>query len=408
MLFEKSIVQSARDAYRLDVWSAVFGGLFMGATTPFLAVIARDKLHASATLIALITAAPCIGLLFSIMVLRLGQGKRQMPFVLWTMIFGRGGFIALALVTSAAAFSTGVALAQTVMYANGPAYAMVMREVYPDRQRGAIMGYVRLVLGFAQAVGTQLAGWLLGVVGFTVVFPVAAVSGIVSAIIFGRIRSTHVDNASSEDTSFKEFLQETLANLKHNHGFRTFIIATTVFGFGNIMAYTFYPLFQVDELHISTMQVAVLANTTVLFLMLTYPYWGRFIDRKSPVLAVTISLALSTLVPINYYFIHNAWALIPAACFAGTANACMDMGYFGTVIHYGRGGNLGQIQALHSLAIGVRGVVGPFLASGLLSVFHAQGWNVRLLFPLIMIPMAYGTIILYLDWRKRDRAVVEA
>ncbi|MBM3495343.1 MAG: hypothetical protein FJX72_13635, partial [Armatimonadetes bacterium] len=73
-----------------------------------------------------------------------------------------------------------------------------------------------------------------------------------------------------------------------------------VYGFGNIVASTIYPIYQVDRFHITNTEVANLQNVAAAATVLGFFFWGWFMDRRGPLLAVLISIAIVCTMPITY------------------------------------------------------------------------------------------------------------
>jgi MFS family permease len=270
-----------------------------------------------------------------------------------------------------------------------PGYATILKEIYPDDKRATIMGYIRIGLAFASFVFTLLVGWLLKIVDFQYLFPVAGLIGAASALAFGSIRMSPVDDDAAKPT-MSEFVRCTLGLLNEDRRFLWFMLVTFLFGFANVMAITVYPVFQVDELRITATQVAVLANATTLVWMFSFPYWGRYVDVRSPVKALAITIAITTLVPLNYFFATNGWMLLPGALLYGTVLAAVELSYFNAVMCFTSDGRESHYQSLHSFATGIRGIIAPFVAMALYSVFKHSGVPVRFVFLIIMAMMLMG------------------
>lgn len=381
MLFEKGIVQEARDAYRRDGMSAILAGTFNGITGPFIGFIARDRLHASVELIGLIAAAPYLGCLLAILYSHLMEGKKKMPFMVWPSLLGRGCFLFMLFATTPLSFALIVTIASMMTNMIGPAYAPIMKEVYPKRERGTIMAYIRVMMAMAMFIGTMIAGRILEHADFRYVFPVAGVIGIISSLLFATIKTKPVDSSEAEKREpVHRYFWSTFSIFKTDRNFLWFSVAIFTSGFGNLMAIPLYPIIQVDKFHITALQVAILTNATTLVWMISYPFWGRYVDSRSPIKAAIISAFFCMLIPLNYAIAHNVWAILPTAVFGGLTNAGTDLAYFNSILRFAKEGRESQYQALHTFLVGVRGAIAPFLGAGIVTLMDTQGINIRYVF----------------------------
>src|SRR5438477_3947066 len=195
----KRVPVSARSAFRVDVASMLLAGLYTGTVFPFINVLARGQLHAGPEVIAAMTAAPFIGNLFALFWASAMEGRRKVPFVKWSYIGARLLVFLMALARSPWAFAGVVSGAQIIGTVATPAYASVIKEVYPDSQRGRIMGLTRAALLTAQIAATCAAGWLLARYSYRLLFPFAAAVGVVAALVFGRIHPHEGEGATGEE-----------------------------------------------------------------------------------------------------------------------------------------------------------------------------------------------------------------
>lgn len=405
MFFEKVVPEGARDAYRRDAWSGLLGGIYTGAIFPFIGFIARDRLHASVVLIGLMTAAPFIGNMFALFYANAMEGRQKMPYVVWSQVIARALFVFTIFATTPLVFALIVAAVQIVATVASPAYAAILKEIYPDQQRGRIMAYIRVGMAFTTLVSTQLVGQMLKrhVLDFRYVFPIAGLFGVASALAFGTIRTAPVDPGESNNyrADTPTFLRNTLAIFKEDRNYTWFALSVFTFGFGNLIAAPLYPVFQVDSLHITATQVAVLSNTATLIWMFSYLYWGKYVDVQSPLKAVVVNVLLVSLVPLIYFLATNVWMLLPAAMISGITMGGVELSYFNSILYFAKEGRESHYQALHSFLLGIRGTIAPFCGAALVSVFKAGQIDMRYVFLVSMGLMLLGAGLQSLGVKRR-------
>lgn len=394
MFFERAIPDRARDAYRRDAISGFLGGLYNGAIFPFIGFIARDRLGASVGLIGLMTAAPFIGNMFALFYANAMEGRRKMPYMVWSLGIARALFILMLFATTPVSFALIVTVIQLLATVATPAYAAILKEIYPDQQRGQIMAYIRIGMAFTTLVATQIVGQLLrrGIADFTVIFPIAGLFGVASTIAFSTIKTADVDCRAPENhrAPTSKFLLNTLAIFKEDRNYTWFALSVFTFGFGNLLVAPLFPVFQVDVLKITAAQVAMLSNIATIIWMFSYFYWGKYVDMKSPLRAVVVNVVLVSLVPLIYFFATSVWMLIPAAILTGVTMGGVELGYFNSILYFAKEGRATHYQALHSFFLGIRGTIAPFVGAGIVSWFKAGGIDIRWVFLISMALMLVG------------------
>ena len=377
------VPSTSRRAYRFDRLSSLLAGLYMGSIFPFAGVIAREQLHASPAILGLMTAAPFIGNLLALFWAQAMEGRPKLPFVKWSHFAARLTFLLAPFAVTPLRFALIIAGAQILGSLASPAYAAVIKEVYPDDQRGRIMSYTRATLFTASVLTTFAIGPLLKVVSYQYVFPVMCLFGLAAALIFGRIPVPSEAEAAGERGPRRtlteaigetvHFLLSTLRIFHTDHGYRWFALSVFTYGFGNLMLAPAIPLIQVDRLHISTTHIALLANLAQVTAAVSYFFWGRYVDRHSPIKAVILNILLNALIPIFYLLAWDKWMLVPAFILSGVTQAGIDLWYFNSILSFAREENASRYQALHSFLLGIRGILAPLLGAYLIGALPKIG-----------------------------------
>ena len=332
-------------------------------TGPFVAVVARYTLHATDLQMALIAMAPVGGHLFSLFWANLMEGRRKMPFAVIAWIVSRALFGLFFFVTSAPVFVIVYLLLNFGASVAVPAYSALMKEIYPDGDRAKIMGYVRVWCFVAYLIVTPAAGWLLKLddQAYRYVFPLAAIFGVVSALIFNKIPTQQRTGDSS--VPLHSFLWSGLKILRHDRGFRWFSGAIFIYGFANFMVSPVYAMYQVDYLGVDTRWAGVYSTVSSLSLIVAYFYWGSYIDRRKPERVIAYQALFYAGIPLGYAVATEAWMLVPTAILAGVLNAGVDLAYFNGVLHFAPTQCLTQYQAIFAVLMGFRGIVAPLLGA---------------------------------------------
>lgn len=415
----RQVPGKARYAFRVDVTSMFMAGLYLGAVFPFVNVIARKSLHASPEILALIAAAPFFGNLMALFWARAMDGKAKVPFVKWSHLGARFTVSLAHFAATAAPFALVVSGAQIIGTIATPAYAAIIKDVYPESQRGRILSISRAATQVAQIFSTLLVGWLLGFVSYRYVFPAAAVVGMAAAVVFSRIQPEEgatpeaVEEPAGPKVSALQnlgetlrFVWNTLGILRTDVAYRWFALSVFTYGFGNLFNTPILPLLQVDELHIEEWHVSILTVAMQLVTAGAFFYWGRFVDLRSPQLGVAVNILLNASIPLFYILAGtllpaSPWVLLPAYVITGIVNAGIDLSYFGAILTFAGDRDVSRYQALQSFLLGVRGSIAPFMGGAMVNFLKAHGLNLRWAFVVSLVLILTGCWMQFVAMRRQ-------
>lgn len=396
MLFRRRNTSPITEAYKWDMRTAILAGLYMGSIQPFIGRIARGDLECTPFQLSLMMAAPFVGHLFSPVWAQQMEGRSKMPFAVWSWTLARGLLFFLAFVHSAWPFVLIVAASSLTMTVATPAYASIMKDIYPDALRGRLMGYIRVFIQVMAFVTALVVGRLLDRISFQYIFPVGALFGIAAAWAFSRIRIPRRAEPT-ETPGPTPTLGSTLSILREDRNFRWFALSVFVYGFGNLLVQPLYTLFQVDVLHITNTQVANMANLQSVTAILGYFFWGRFLDRKGALTTVLISTLMVSLINVVYLSAYRVETLYLAAVISGISFAGIELSYLNATIMFADRNRIAQYQSIHSALLGVRGTIAPLLGPVLM---HAVGlrWSFAVSLGIILI----GAAMQFFNVRVRE------
>ncbi|HEY8806524.1 MAG TPA: MFS transporter [Candidatus Limnocylindria bacterium] len=359
--------ERVRSNFRIDAFSGVMAGVYLGVIVAFLPVVIR-RMGGSTEDVALVVAGPFIGHLFSPL---FGYLLARFPPVRIT---------AVSATLSRSIFLVGVLLAATpfalafvsvtmwiIAVANMASYATLMQGIYPDSERGSAMGKVRIGASIASIASATLAGLFIDSVPATIVFAAATLLSLPGAIAFGRIR--HDPPAVAP---VRHRPSRIARDVWRDHRYRRLLLSFTIFGFGNLMNAALYPILLVDHFNAPNSFVGFMTALQAGSAVIAYFVWGRFIDRGSSLRMTVINTALVLLMPLGYLLAPSTLFLLPVAIVAGITNAGGDITFFTNIVQLAPRERVGDYAVAQSSLMGMRGTIAPFAASALLTTFPAQ------------------------------------
>lgn len=364
-----SLSPATRLAWKWDVLTALCGGIYQGCIWTFVNRVARAEMVASKAQMGWIAAAPALGYLFSTLWARQMEGRAKMPFVFWTWLIARGMFVFTPLLATQSRFVLLVCLTPIIFSVSTPAYVSIMKDIYPNAQRGRLMAVVRMVLSIFMLFTALIAGRLMDHgLDWRITFSFGGVLGIMTAITFSRITVPNILTQTQEINTTSAFLKDTWSILKRNRGFRWFLASVFVSGFGNIISATLIPIHQVDHFHVTNTQVANIQNIGSLATVIGFGFWGLFLDRYGSLAGVLLAVAFNLFVPFTYAFAESIPWLYFASAAMGVAVSGIELSYVTTILMFAEEGKAAQYQALHSSFFGIRGTIAPQCAIPLLNI----------------------------------------
>ncbi|MCC6731390.1 MAG: MFS transporter [Chthonomonadales bacterium] len=383
-----------RVAWGWDMATGLLAGAYMGCIWTFVGRVARADLRASDAQMGWIAAAPALGYLFATVWARQMEGRAKLPFVYWTWLAARGLFMLAPLVRTREQLAVLVCLSPFVFSVSTPAYTSVMKDIYPDDHRGRLMSVVRIGMSVVTLVCSLMMGRLLDAgLNWRVAFAFGGACGALSALTFSRI-AVPAPKEETPGLPVRAFLGDTLAILRRNPGYRWFTASVFVYGFGNLMATTLYPMYQVDRFHVTNTQVANLQNIASVSTIAGFFYWGWFMDRKGPLITVLLCIGVVCLMPLFYAVARDVSLLYLAAAAGGIAMSGIDLGYLNTTLLFSEPGRAAQYQALHSSFFGIRGSIAPHCAVPL-----QEHVGMRPAFAIALLIMLAGTALQVVSMR---------
>ncbi len=353
---------------RIDLGATSLFSLFNVVINQFYVAFAIQQ-GASHLQVGLLSAAPAVGLLFSPiwagMIQRAGNPR---PFFMIPNFIGRALLILPALFQDPAVYVVAVVLFQLLMGIQAPAYAAVVSRIYPSDLRGRIMGYVRVAMGLLMIPLAYMVGSWSDAAGPSGPLIAAAVAGVLSIGLFNAIRIPNAnvpEQAVKQQPRVKRFpLQDQWDLLRGNKVLAIFMGATTLSGFGNMLASPLYQLIQVDVLALSNVQIGLARVAYFTALLLTFLLAGWMIDRFDIKYTLLAGVAAYAIVPLLYGIWGTYAAVVAGNAIQGIGEAIWDIGILAFVMRLAPGREA-TVFGLHLMLFGIRGTIGPMLSTSL-------------------------------------------
>lgn len=394
------VPKGARDAFKKDIISALLVGVYSGTIFPFYGVIARGELHVSGALVGLMQAASFVGSILAILWATAMEGRPKMPFAKWPYIIGRVILLGFAFAVTPASFAGIVFASQLIVSIPSPAYAAIMKAIYPDDCRGRLMSYVRVAMMATMMLSTLIVGGYLNNHGaYRIIFPIGAFFGVISIIVFSTVRVETPDE-NHERPDAIEFLGKAFRILVEDKGFLWFVMSVFTYGFATIILSPVYQVYAVDRLGMTPGFQGQLTFLMNVVWSMSYLFWGRYVDSRSPLRGAAISVFITLLIPLNYFLAGSVGWLIPAFVLFGIVNAGIEMSYFNTILHFAPEERVSHYQAIFQFVLGIRGAIACGLGGILVDWSGKVHWDLRWVFIYALVGIFAGGLMQTLGVRR--------
>lgn len=351
-----------------EFWGAIAYGVFWATALQFVPVVLR-RMGAESDLLALYTAQTYLGSILTSLSIVLMRGRRTKTFAVWCWMAARSLFMVFALISEVYWIMAIMAVFWLLEAFPSPAYTRIVQAIYPQGVRGKALSLVRLGMTGAILLTTPFAGWMLDNWGYRVIFPLAALLGMLSTWQFNRLDVEEGTLPPRETRS----LTSLVGLVRENRNFAIHLLSFTFFGLGALIGIAFYPIVQVDRLQLSYTTLGLLGAAHSVAWLLGFIYWGRAVDRHGGLWVMRVNLAIAVVIPFCYIWAGNAWMLLPAFIAQGIIAAGMDLGLINTCIQLAEPERVVEYAAVQATVVGIRGIIAPFIGVWLVAAGVDQG-----------------------------------
>lgn len=361
-----SLEEDVRYNMRVEIVSAVAYGVFMATLTFMPAVL--TKLGGSPATVSIYLSLSYLGHIFSSGSLFFLRKLAPKTFAVTSWTLGRIVLIVMAFADGAPALLALATALWLLEIVPGPAYTRILQSIYPIAQRGKIMALVRFGMALTILVATPLIGLGLDRLGYAVVFALAGALGLVSSLVFIKMRIVVEPGGAQARSSALDAMRAVI----HNRRFMMYQLGLILFGLAALTASPIYPDVQINRLQLSYTELGLFGLVQSVSWLIGYFVWGRVVDRYGALRCIMLTFAIQAVAPLTYAFATAGWMLLPSFVAIGLVMAGGDIGFTNGCLELSEPDRTQEYAVAQSTIIGLRGFVAPFLGVGLLGLGVAQ------------------------------------
>jgi MFS family permease len=356
-----------RRVLRVDVPATLLVAAFTGLTNPFNGLVLRRELGATPLQLSVLAAAGAACLLLSLVLARVVDAGRPLPWVVWPHFVARGLFLVVPFIDTPWPFVAVLVAGALMGTLAGPAQAVLVQQLYPQAERGRALGVVRVAAAGLGIALSGAAGHLVAWIGFRWTFCAAGALGMAASL---RQRCLPVPAAAALPAAEERpTLAAAWGAIRADRAYRRLLIASFVFGSGIWIQMPATPLLLADVLHATPAQVGLLSGVAAATALASGLLWGRVADRHASLRALAAVYVVGTLTPLIYFSCRSPWMLVAASVSESLMHTGLDLVWLLAVIEFAGPRRTAQYAAIAATLAGVRGVIGPFLGAAVIEAF---------------------------------------
>jgi MFS family permease len=294
-----------------------------------------------------------------------GQALAWVPILLLPLLFPAiGSWLVIA----------GTALYFACTQFTTPTWNSFIADHLDQHERGAYFARRATIMASLSFGALFVAGWLLSLwqhhalawIGFAVIFTVAGVARMFSAIALSRIEDVHHRSHADTIPSFRNFLAGTSLS------FRRFLLFSGLMHAAVLIAAPFFVLYMLRDLHLAYWSYGTWLAAGLLGQLVTLGAWGRFADRFGNKALLSVTGFMVPFLPMCYLAGTNLPFLFCVNFLGGVTWGGLALGLQNYVFDAVRPEDRAKAVATYSTINALGWCVGAFLGSWLVNVLPSQ------------------------------------
>jgi MFS family permease len=267
-------------------------------------------------------------------------------------------------------------LCMTLHYSSGiatvPHRGALLRTNYPQHLRGRMFGLSMVVNLCAAGIAAKGAGYLLDADPRWVraIYPAAALFGIASFLLMGRIRWRRSREARRIAAAARRGLpaamadawRETFRILREDKAFATYERGFMLYGLGFLASVGLLVLYCEEKLGLSYSEYTWAQSVSFPLAQIAGAWlFGRLADRIGIVRTTAVAFAMLSVFFALMPLVGTLGALVALYLLWGAAMGGVNVGWSLGPLHFAPDGKAHMYGAVHFCLVGIRSIVGPFL-----------------------------------------------
>jgi MFS family permease len=259
-------------------------------------------------------------------------------------------------------------LANVALSFSNTAWSSWMGSVVPENIRGSYFGKRNTIVSIFSFATTLLAGWLLGLmqglIGFSFVFFLAFVFGLISYFYLTKIPETGYKKIERKRLD----VFDSIKKFKRYSNFKPFTTHMALVSFAVNLASPFFTVYMLNVLKIGYEWYGIVIASEILARIFMQRYWGKLSDKFGDRVVMSLCNILIVFYPFFFLFAKNSFHLILISIFSGIAWSGFDLTSFNYLLDVTPPEKRTSYIANYKMIVGFALFLGP-LSGGFLSLY---------------------------------------
>lgn len=303
----------------------------------------------------------------------------------FSLLFTGLGFIALQYVTSFMGLCLSILALMVIADTFRPALFVSIKTYSKPENQTRSLTLLRLAINLGMAFGPMVAGLIIGLNGYSLLFWIDGVTCISAILLFKYLIKERVKNISAKEKALKKINKN--AALK-DKSFVIFLVISFLMGMSFFQLITSIPIYHFDQYDLSEFETGIIMFINgALILLLEMPLIAYF--EKKKVSTIKLILISSYLYALSYFvLLYNVWiGILIINIILLTIAEMIGFPYTNAfALKRAKKGSEGNYMGLYAMAFSLAFIFGPKIGMDIINTFGYQiNWIVTGFYGLLAI-----------------------
>lgn len=286
-------------------------------------------------------------------------------------------------------------------------------DVFPGAERARAFAARNSWASGASTVTILVTGWLLDnalpyPLGYQIMFILSFAVALWETAVFLRMKEPPQAPSQAATTAPPErFNLKTYLNCLSYKPFRTFLLVSIPFHFTWQMAWPVFTRFQVTDLGMNNTWLSYITVAQSLIMVLTYPYWARWAERKGNLLMLGYAALNLMTAPVMTALIANIKLQVALNLWTGIGVAGVNLLVLNSLLEVSPQEGRPVYVAVHTALVSVSASIAPMVGAFLMDAMPTR-WALSICsIPRLLTALSWFVLVYFQNRRKGIRTTTE-
>ncbi|GIW81308.1 MAG: hypothetical protein KatS3mg105_3115 [Gemmatales bacterium] len=359
-----------RHNVRVESFYSAFNGIYLGLALFAAPVVAVAALKANPLLLTILVSSFPVGAFLGPLWAIAGRRFGMKRLATWGTFLASLPLLSGFWIEDAWSFTTAMATSMVLISAIRMGQASLYRVVYPEAQRGRVLGRFTFWTYLTMVPSVLTTGWLLDKSAemYRVVYPLAGLCGLISCVFYSMLIIPDAVPGRRQPATWLVKLRGVERVLRSDRAFRLFEIGFFLSGSSFFMSSHVVLILVSQRFEFTAFELSLwLSVVPQLLLALGSPLWGRILDRIG-IIRCRLLISVMMTVYLASYFVGIttgvAMFIFVGSILQGLSNGGGQLTWYLASSHFAPSADeVPLYNGIHFVLNGVRGLGMPWVGS---------------------------------------------